>query len=348
MSEGVSVVVCCYNSAERLPRTLGHLAAQHVRDGLQWEVIVVDNASTDDTSRVALTCWPAAAPAPLHVVREPRLGLSYARRRGFGEAKYEIISFVDDDNWVCSEWVQFTSEVMGQQSDVGACGGLTEALCEVTPPWWFERYKDDYAIGAQAQEPGDITWTRGWLWGAGLSVRKSAWQQLVSDGFRFSLTGRQGSGLGAGEEVELCYALRSAEWRLWYDPRLQLRHFLPAHRLKWSYLRSLHRGFGAATVGYDPYYFALKQKPSTLKESQEYTWQWQVLAALRSLYRYRRKMRLWFRQPMEGDTDALYIEDLVGRLIELLRRRRLYDLKIREVRDTSWNQTSSNRPRDSA
>src|SRR5439155_12302864 len=88
---GISVVVCCYNSAQRLPATLGHLAAQEVHEGLDWEIIVVDNASTDETSRAAHAAWPAPPTcggypgAPLRVVFEPHAGLSNARQRGLDE-----------------------------------------------------------------------------------------------------------------------------------------------------------------------------------------------------------------------------------------------------------------------
>src|SRR5690348_8092021 len=73
---GISVVICTYNGAERLPQTLAHLAAQEDTGTIAWEVLVVDNASTDDTAEVARRCWPADAPAPLRVVGEPRMGLS--------------------------------------------------------------------------------------------------------------------------------------------------------------------------------------------------------------------------------------------------------------------------------
>src|SRR6185437_5482655 len=66
---GVSVVICTYNGAARLPRTLAHLAAQENTGAIAWEVLVVDNASTDDTAEVARRCWPAHAPAPLRIVR---------------------------------------------------------------------------------------------------------------------------------------------------------------------------------------------------------------------------------------------------------------------------------------
>ncbi len=48
----VSIVICCYNSAHRLPETIRHLLAQEIPEGLLWEVIVVDNACTDNTAQV--------------------------------------------------------------------------------------------------------------------------------------------------------------------------------------------------------------------------------------------------------------------------------------------------------
>src|SRR5437016_2123314 len=129
-SLGVSVVICCHNSAQRLPRTLAHLSAQKVSAEIPWEVIVVDNASSDDTAKVEASSWPKNARASLSVLREPEPGLSHARRRGFDEAKYEIVCFIDDDNWVSTDWVETISRVMSEHPDVGACGGFAEAACD--------------------------------------------------------------------------------------------------------------------------------------------------------------------------------------------------------------------------
>ena len=74
MNAGVSVVICCHNSAKRLPETLAHLAAQDVPVGTPWEVIVVDNCSTDGTSEVASRTWASRMTVPLRVVREERAG----------------------------------------------------------------------------------------------------------------------------------------------------------------------------------------------------------------------------------------------------------------------------------
>src|SRR5437867_4426773 len=140
-STSVSVVICCHNSAQRLPETLGHLARQKFEASIPWEVIVVDNASTDETPKIARNCWPAQARSILRIVPEPQPGLSHARIRGFAEAKYAIVCFIDDDNWVCPDWVQTVAKTMSLHPEVGACGGRIEAVCEIEPPPWFETYK---------------------------------------------------------------------------------------------------------------------------------------------------------------------------------------------------------------
>jgi glycosyltransferase involved in cell wall biosynthesis len=84
---GVSLVVCTHEGATRLPAVLAHLAAQRVVAALPWEVVVVDNASTDGTAAVARAMWPTTAPAPLRVIAEPRPGVGHARLRGLDEER---------------------------------------------------------------------------------------------------------------------------------------------------------------------------------------------------------------------------------------------------------------------
>ena len=333
MARGVSIVVCCYNSAQRLAPTLAHLAVQQLSKTLKWEVIIIDNASLDNTGDAAYRIWNAVRAAPLRVISEPRAGLAFARTRGLAEAKYDIVSFVDDDNWVCPEWVQLVWGIMNEAPEIGACGGLSEAVCEIKPPSWFKDNDASYAVGPRGLTRGDITETRGWLWGAGLSIRKSAWQRLVSDGFCPLLIDRQGEKLGAGADSELCLALRLAGWRLWYDPRLRFQHFLPVQRLNWRYLRKLHRGFGASTVGHDPYLLALaKMKPA----SRGHLWREEAILAMKRIYWSKRNLLSFAPYSPEGNAELLYVERQIGRLSELLRKRAKYDLSVRDVHRAAW------------
>jgi glycosyltransferase involved in cell wall biosynthesis len=332
MPLGVSVVICCHNSAERLPKTLAHLSAQKVPVDLPWEVLVVDNASTDATAEVAHQHWPKDARAPLRVAREPQPGLTHARQRGFTEAMHDIISFIDDDNWVCPEWVATVSDLMTAHTDVGACGGAGEAVPETNLPWWFEKFQGHYAVGPQSANGGDVTWTRGYLWGAGLAIRKTAWSQLVEKGFHSLLTDRQGASLSAGGDTELCFALRSIGWRLWYEPRLRFKHLLPAGRLQWSYLRGLHRGFGAAEAVLDAYQFARKGGLAKRKgRFLQNVCLRQMIIETKALLRFRGKLLRALWQPLEGDPDVLDIERLAGKIRELLRTRDAYEQRLRMV-----------------
>ncbi len=330
---GVSVVVCCHNSAERLAKTLGHLAAQQIRTGVQWEVVVIDNASTDGTSSLALACWPTNAPAPLRVVSEPRLGLTYARRRGFDEAKYEVVSFVDDDNWVCPDWVEVVSEVMCTRPHVGACGGLSEAKCEIEQPWWFDDFKECYAVGSQGKE-GDVTWSRGYLWGAGLTVRRPAWESLKSLGFQFLLMDREGPTLQSGGDLELCLALRLAGWSLWYEPKLRLIHYLPASRLQWAYLRQLVRSFGSAGIIHKAYRQEGSRNPKAWLEKH---WQCQASVSLIKLILKCCNFLLAFPHAWEGNATVLDIESRIGELRQILHSPRAYKMNRQRIDSTFKN-----------
>jgi glycosyltransferase involved in cell wall biosynthesis len=312
------------------------LSAQQVDPEVRWEIVVIDNASSDQTAQVAQALWPRDAPTPLRVIHEPQLGLSYARHRAFVVAEHEIVSFVDDDNWVYPDWIQTVSATMTPRGSVGACGGFAEPVYETSLPWWFDRCKHSYALGAQGHSSGDVTWTRGYLWGAGLSVRKSAWQALVDNGFGNLLADRTGAGLSSGGDVELCYAMRLAGWRLWYEAQLRLQHIVPAHRLDWQYYRRLCRSNGAASASYDPYRFASVKDIKRLRGRSGTIWVPQARACLGNLLRYRHRLLRLCPRCAEGDTHVPTMEELVGRLIALLGKRKTYDRDIYRVRDAAW------------
>ena len=333
MSEGVSIIVCCHNSARLLPETLACLATQKLWSASPaCEVIVVDNASIDQTAETAIVSWPDETRIPLRIVQEPMLGLTAARLRGISEAKYEFICFVDDDNRVSPDWIENVFRLMTEHPEVGACGGRVEAQPETVLPPWFDQFQSYYAVGPQAERAGDVTESRGYLWGAGLCLRRKAWGTLTENHFDFLLSDRKGKSLSSGGDAELCYALRLAGWRLWYEPRLTMRHFLPDARLKWSYLRRLSRAFGAATAGIDAYDIALRGRPRGTLNKLRQTWSWQAFATVRYLLRRPLKLLRAAIGTMEGDQYALDFENLWGRLLELLRHRRSYNSNLEKIR----------------
>lgn len=317
MQVSISIAICCHNSANRLPATLAHLAKQKVSSALTWEVIIVDNGSTDDTAAVAKKHWPANHPASLRVVPEPKLGLHHARKCAFQHSRYDVVSLVDDDNWVCEDWVQSVADIMAEHPKVGACGGPIRPAYESAPPTWLGELIRNYAVGDQAAATGDVTESTGRLWGAGVSIRSLAWNSIFANGTEFFLSDRSGKELTSGGDSELCYRLRLAGWRLYYSNRMSLQHYMPAGRLRWDYLKRLYAGFGASQVILDIYEQNLVRANPQRFLVKGLGMSWRAARLLPKLMRRADRLR-------EGNEDYLRWQFCVGYLRHLWAARRKY------------------------
>jgi glycosyltransferase involved in cell wall biosynthesis len=256
MIDGISVVVCCFNSEKRISKVLSHLLQQQNGNTFGWEVIIVDNASTDQTKSVARSSWDHPS-VELKIVDEPNPGLSHARRKGLDVSKFNIISFIDDDNWVEDHWVEKVYHYMSQDPDIGILGGRGIATFETDPPEWFIHFQDSYAVGPQAKASGKVQKI---LYGAGLSIRKEAWNHLVDNGFEFILSDRKGSSLNSGGDSELCLAVLLSGYHTYYVDDLTFYHFMPAVRIQWKYLVDLEKAFGRAAPVANIYFSFLREK----------------------------------------------------------------------------------------
>src|SRR5205814_10192743 len=140
-----------------------------------WEVILVNNASIDNTAAVASQHWLAeGAPAPMSIVNEPMQGLSYAREHGIATSQYNTLVCLDDDNWLDMEYLNLAAQIMIKNPAIGALGGRIDPAFERAPPDWFLPMQSEYAVGRQSQSSGDITESKGHLAGAGRWLRRGA------------------------------------------------------------------------------------------------------------------------------------------------------------------------------
>jgi len=333
MSLGVTCVICCHNSASRLPETLRYLAAQKIPAGLQWDVMIVDNASTDNTVEVAKAAWNGPAAVPFEIVYEARPGLTNARLCAFANARHEIISFIDDDNWVCEDWVKIVAEIFEQNPQIAISGGTNIAVVDTPMPFWFEEHKRFYAVTDGEMPEGELHSTLRMLPGAGLSLRKSAVNDLLAKGFSFTLAGRAGKAMSAGEDQELGLALQLAGWKIWYSPRLHLKHFMPAGRLTWSYLRRMLRGIGESSALIDPYLFTFEEQLGRPVLPHQRNWLWRAFASFKDY------VLCWLRafpKFREGDANIIQAERAIGRVSMLSRLRSDYTKRFAEVAEANW------------
>lgn len=245
-ARGVSVIICCHNSSERIITTLQHLANQTRCPDFEYEIILVDNNCTDDTVKVAANCWNLLNNTfPMHVVEEREPGLTYARQKGIAEAQFEYLIFCDDDNWLCKDYLQKIIFLFETLPDVSLIGGVGEAVFESSPPAWFSRVKGfGYAIGKEGRTDGYVDS----IYGAGMGLRKTVFVTLLEKGFSFILSDRSGNRLSSGGDLEICLIFKKACHKIYMDNDLGFKHFITTNRLQWSYYLQLRKEFGVANA----------------------------------------------------------------------------------------------------
>jgi glycosyltransferase involved in cell wall biosynthesis len=269
---GVSIIICCYNSSSRIRTTLEYLLRQKVPSNILWEVIVVNNASTDNTAQIAEEVWKQSeVSVQLYIVDQPTPGLSFAREKGIEEARYEYLLFCDDDNWLDENYVSNVFRVMRDNEVIGALGGLGIPYFETDPPSKILKYSGIYATGPQREGTGEVCYPH--VYGAGCTYRKSAITYLFNNGFKYQLTGRSGDKMVCGEDHELCYALFLSGYEIWASDKLTFHHFIPASRITTDYIKRNIMGIAQSNFILSIYKLIIantkKQRPSYKNK-----WEW--------------------------------------------------------------------------
>ncbi len=239
----ISIVICCYNSADRIKPTLKHIASQKKISKFFFEVILINNNSTDNTGAVAFEFWKELdSSIELKIFTEIEPGLAHARRRGIEEASGKYILFCDDDNWLNKYYLRNSYAILEANPKIGVLGGLGIPKIEGEKPDWFKQYSKYYATGPQAGIDGNITQSKGYVYGAGSIFRKKALQVLAEKNFQPLLSGRKGKRLISGEDNELCYAIAFLGYEIHYSEDLKFQHFIPSGRLTYNYLKRFRIG----------------------------------------------------------------------------------------------------------
>jgi glycosyltransferase involved in cell wall biosynthesis len=259
--KGVSVVICCFNSSQRIVPTIEHLCQQKDID-FPWEVVLVDNNSTDGTAEIARETWRTNnGPCPFHVIKELKPGTMYARKKGIEMSNYRYLLYCDDDNWLHEHYLKTAFSIISKDENISVVGGI--ALLEfekglVPPPWIFDFIKG--FGGPQGKENGDTTYGKGCLYTAGAILDRVWLDRLYTLGFESSLKGRDGKSLAAGEDTELTYALKLIGGKLYYSSALHFKHFMPRGRMAWPYLKRMWQSFGYSGFLISPYVIHFKKR----------------------------------------------------------------------------------------
>lgn len=240
-----TAAVCTYNGAGRLPDAIRYLACQTGMDPAHWEILVVDNASSDGTGDVCRHLAPSS-PVPLRVVSEPEKGLAHARMRAAGEARGRILCFLDDDNLAAPAFVSEAVRFFDATPRAGNAGGKVSAQWEEKPTDLALRVCEfALAICDRGDSPFRYAGISEGPVGAGMCIRRDVLREIGRRApFAASVLGRSGPGLGSGEDAAISVRVKQLGHESWYAPGLRVAHVIPAGRMAPDYLARLYEGIG--------------------------------------------------------------------------------------------------------
>ncbi len=240
-----TVAIPTYNGEHRLPEILERLRSQTNPANLQWEVLIVDNNSSDRTPQV-IQSFQANFSVVIRCLKETRQGAGYARHTAIRSAQSDLIGFLDDDNLPDENWLNAAYQFAQDYSQAGAYGSQIRGEFEVNPPESLRRILPFLAITERGEKPSCYIRSKGLLPPtAGLVVRKQVWLDYVpEEGILMKLKFKRSDGNHCGEDIEALSYIHRSPWEIWYNPAMKIAHKIPSWRLERSYLLLLFRSIG--------------------------------------------------------------------------------------------------------
>jgi glycosyltransferase involved in cell wall biosynthesis len=229
MDNGISIVICCFNSAPRIRETLHAIFKLTVPDGMVCELIVVNNNSTDDTAEVvkATAGYLDRQFFQFKLVNEEKSGLSLARMTGVKSSSFNTIIFCDDDNHLDPNYLIIAYGLLSKYPDTGIIGGWCKPGFSLPNREWLEDFYGALAIEKFPRNEGCVNW----VFGAGMVVSKSVFDKLKSQDIQLLLSDRSGLKQSSGGDTELCLLSRFVGYTIYYSPDLMLHHKVSEDRL---------------------------------------------------------------------------------------------------------------------
>jgi len=284
----ISVLICTRNRAKSLDLTLRRFYEQRFAGDYSYELIVVDNDSTDETTEVIERCAALRPETTRHLV-EKRRGLTYARNAAVAAARGEIIVFTDDDVLVSADWLDEIHREFSADPDLRILSGkvllANEQLQRVALHAYEDRRYFDFPDGGN------------FVMGANMAFRRELFDSIGLFDVRLGA----GRFFAGADEVELIYRGLKAGWRMLYAPNVLVYHdhdrftLEQACRLEYGYAKGNAAYLIKHSLGGDGYamrmlYWTLLTFPKRWKRQQGEAYdvflrrRWQITGMLVGLF----------------------------------------------------------------
>lgn len=235
----VSVVLSTYNRGELLTNALDKLLAQET-SGIDHEILIVDNNSTDQTREIASSF--VKKDVRFRYIFEKQQGLSCARNAGIAAARSDLIVFCDDDVEASPSWIQQNYESSLRFPDADYIGGRVRPIWSAPAPDWVAKSMSPFALSELGDQPMVVSPSNPHcLVGASLAVRRRA---LEKAGLFSTTTQRVKNSIGSTEDFDWQMKVWSYGGHGVYDPQIVCATEVPRDRLSKAYHRRWHMGHG--------------------------------------------------------------------------------------------------------
>lgn len=288
----VSVVIPTYNRSALLRNTVASVLGQDSQ--ISFDVLIVDNNSTDDTKLVADSLM-AQHPGRVHYVLETQQGNAHARNRGVNTAKGAIIAFVDDDVTVDSNWLNSFKTVLDARPDLSFVGGRVLPQWSETLPSWLTPahwaplalldYGPDELPISDRNPPGLLT--------ANIAFRRTVFDEV---GMFSPHLQRVKDRIGSMEDHEFVLRVCRHGKKGMYLPQMIARAPVESERLSKTYHRRWHTGHG--------HFYAVMNDPEWERSG------FSPVGVPGHLYRETATHALiWFSRILRGNSDAAFANE---------------------------------------
>lgn len=228
-----TVCICTRNRVRYLGPTIEAALEQELPNG-RFEILVVDNGSTDGTSGMVAERFGAGTRAPVRCIREETPGLSRARNRAIAETGGDILVFLDDDAIPEPGWLAWILDAFASSPRVAAVGGTVIPVYESGKPDWLpERFEAIFSPQVKGPDRRRVFFPE-YPYGANVAFRRRVFQ--TAGLFREDL-GYCGTNLLSSEDREFLMRLEKSDEVILWEPRAVVRHLIPASRTAKPYLR---------------------------------------------------------------------------------------------------------------
>ena len=291
----VSVNVCTYNRHRQLQEALESIVRNQTGDGVQYEVVVVDNNSTDQTRQVVQS-FIESGHSNVRYLFEGRQGLSYARNAAIATARSNILAFTDDDVQVSANWVTTIKRSLDSHPEVDCIGGKVLPSWSSPPPSWLtSEHWSPVGIADYGDRPFYVNaGHRLCLITANMAFRRQALDRIGK--FRPQLQRVQDS-LGSMEDHELLVRLWNANGQGLYEPQLVVRSPIVGERVTKSYHRRWHLGHGR--------FYAMAR----LEEMEQSRSGWLFDVSAHMYKRAALAAAAWLWHQLRGDRDRAFVHE---------------------------------------